>query len=68
MLHAREALIEALVQERQAFVVEAHEVKNGRVEVTCVAALFDRLEADLVGRADRLASHLTGDVAGRELR
>ena len=57
---ASDAFFEALVEERQAFVVEAHEVQDRGVQVGDVARFIHSGEAEFIGRADRLAAASAG--------
>ena len=47
-----QALVAAVVQERELLVVEAHQVQDRGVDVVDVGGVFDRLETGLVGCAD----------------
>ena len=57
---AGDAFLKPLVEERQAFVVEAHEVQNRGVQVGDVTRFVHGGEAQLVRRADRLPSSTSG--------
>ncbi len=52
----RNAFFETFVEERQAFVVEAHEVQVRGVQVGDVARFIEGREAEFIGRADGLAA------------
>src|SRR5881396_160014 len=54
--HTGQTLIEPLVEIRELRVVEAHQVKNRRVQIADVTGLFDGPEPDFVGSADGLAT------------
>src|SRR5438105_3959308 len=53
---AGETLVESLVEIRELFVLQAHQVQDGSVQVGDVAAALDGVEAELVGGADGLAT------------
>ena len=50
-MDVRQAKIPTRIVERQALVVEAHQVQNRRVKVVHVHAILDRLETELVSSA-----------------
>ena len=52
----RKAFFSAEVGVGELVLVEAELVQDGRVDVAEVVGLFDRVQADRVGRADDLAS------------
>ena len=49
--HVRQAFVAALMEVRQAFVVEAHQVEDCGVEVVEVDFVLHRFEAEVVGFA-----------------
>ena len=51
-LNVREAHVAAVVMVRKLFVVEAHEVRDGRVEIVKALAVLDGLGSEVIGRPD----------------
>ena len=49
-------LVAAVVEVGELLVVEAHQVQDRGVDVVDVGAVLDRVQADLVGRADDRAA------------
>ena len=46
-----EAAVDAVLADGEAFVVDAHEVENGGVEIVAVSGAFGGLEGELVALA-----------------
>ena len=54
-MHVGEAEVAALETEGELLVVNAQQVKNGRMDVVHVCAIFRRIETELVSLADNSA-------------
>ena len=63
--HARQALVEPLVEVGEPGVVEAHQMQDCCVQVGNMPWVLDGLEAQLVRRADRLAALHAGTGVSR---
>ena len=50
-MHIRQSPLQAVVEVREAFVVEAQEVQDGCVEIVNGRGMFGRFVAHFVGRA-----------------
>ena len=49
-VHIRQAESSALVPERKLFMIDAHQMKDGRLKIMDVNRLLDDVKAILVGR------------------
>ena len=69
-MHVRQPAFDAVVVERQSFVVEAQQVQNRRVKVVDGRDVFDRSMAEFVGGAvaERLSSRRRPPANGEALR
>jgi len=66
-MHVRQPEVSARVAEGEAFVVEAEQVENRRLQVVDMDGVDLRLEAELVRRAiDGAAFHAAAREPGRE--
>jgi hypothetical protein len=54
--HARQPLIQSLVEIRQPTMIQAHQMEDGGVQIGDVRSVFDGIEAEFVGGADGLAT------------
>lgn len=51
-----EAIVAALGMESQAFVIEAHEMEHGGLDIVNVDGILNDVETELIGSTDGLAS------------
>ena len=58
--HAGETLVKSLVEIGEPRVVEAQEMKNGRMEIGDMGSFLNSFEAKFVGRANSLATFDAG--------